>query len=97
MRTAAEWDELKVPEWALSLLINGDASGLDDAEERMVDEWASRFYRRAAELGGHVVFEVGEGRGFTWRPEFGLACDCADVTVLVLTSGAACASEGRAA
>jgi len=91
MTTISEYNELPIPTWALCYLVNADASGLEDGEQEMVDKYMEQFYKEAKEKGGHVIFspeadENGENKEsyFTWNPEFGLACDVEDCTVLIV-------------
>ena len=45
-----------IPDYALSYLVNNDASGLDDKEIETIDKYMSEFYDRATELKGFVIF-----------------------------------------
>ena len=82
----AETYEYTFPAYALSALINGDYSGLDDDDEEnlraflkresYVDDWdVKRDDDGAMENYGDTYFSK-------W-PEFGLACDCVDVVGIV--------------
>ena len=71
------------PAYALSALINGDTSGLEDDDEKNLNEFLKR---------EHYVDhwdvdrdENGEAKEpyFSKSPEFGLACNCVDVTGIV--------------
>lgn len=85
MNILSKYTELPIPTWALSYLVNGDASGIDDKEQKQADNYMDQFYREAKEKHGHVIFSCGDGEGsFTHYPEFGLACDCIDCTVLIV-------------
>jgi hypothetical protein len=85
MTTLKTYD-VQLPCWALSYLVNGDASGLENDEQAQVDAWAEQFYREAKSLGGYVVItEAPDGdRYFSHSPEFGLPCNCEDYQVLIL-------------
>lgn len=85
MKTIAEYTELPIPSWSLSYLVNGDNSGIDDKEQKQADDYMQQFYDEAKKHNGHVIFSCGDGEGsFTHNPEFGLACDCIDCTVLIV-------------
>lgn len=66
------------PTWALSYLVNGDASGLEDGEAEQVDEWVKENTERLqAKYPGasiELLFDDGEGDEFNPSPAFGLAC-----------------------
>ena len=65
------------PEWALSAIINGDYSGIESDEDcKLVEEW---------EKENPGIYGYGDCESyFTWRPEFGLACNCVELTVTQL-------------
>jgi hypothetical protein len=70
--------EAKLPSWAMSYIINNDASGLEDYEIRQVDEYLDRFYQ----MGSVVVgYNENEEPFFCSRPAFGLACDVLDCDI----------------
>lgn len=84
MQTVAEYSE-DVPNWALSYIINGDASGLESDEVAMVDEWMEFFSDKAKELGGNVVYSTTDDTNdFCSHPAFGLGCDTTKTDVLIL-------------
>jgi hypothetical protein len=77
MRTEL-YEDLSVPCWALSGLVNDDWSGVEDPE----DEERARLWLK--EFGPNPILSVEDGESFFDRyPEFGLACDCQTCTVLV--------------
>ncbi len=85
MQTISEYNKLAVPDYALPYLVNADNSGINDSETQTIDAWMQRFYDEAKQVGGHVIFSAGDGEGsFTHRPEFGLACNCVDCTILIV-------------
>ena len=87
MKTASEYTDLRIPDYALPYLVNGDASGLEESDVKAVDAYMAQYYDEARAIGGHVIFSAGDGEAsFTWYPEFGLACDCVDCTILVVHS-----------
>jgi hypothetical protein len=77
MRTEL-YEDLIVPCWALSGLVNDDWSGVEDPEdEKRARTWLDGF-------GPNPILSVEDGEpGFSRHPEFGLACDCQRCTVLV--------------
>lgn len=84
MKTIAEYTDLQVPSYALSYLVNGDASGLEDEDKQNIDAWFKQFKDEAKAVNGHVIFNPDtDSIGFVHCPEFGLACDCATSTVLI--------------
>lgn len=84
MKTLAEYQE-QVPNYALSYLINGDSSGIDDEDVRNADMWLDGYNQIADDLGGNVVLSVtDETNAFCRNPAFGLACDTTTVDVLIL-------------
>lgn len=82
MKTVAEY-EVKFPAWALSYVVNGDASGIEPEDKKQVDN-----YMRQYEGRGHVEVclpaEDNWESHFSWSPEFGLPCDVVDCTILIL-------------
>lgn len=65
-----------IPAYALTSLINDDASGIDEKDVENTDRFMKWFDERAKELGGHVTIDCGEEEpSFTHNPAFGLACD----------------------
>jgi hypothetical protein len=75
MTTLEAYDELRVPCYALPYLVNGDSSGLEPEDI-------------AQGLNAQVIFSVGgldsNESYFTNSPEFGLACDVEDCTILIV-------------
>jgi hypothetical protein len=62
---------VEMPDYSLSYLVNGDASGLEDEDVKNID--------------GQVIFDTIEEEGhFTHSPEFGLACHCVDSVILIV-------------
>ncbi len=67
-----EWNgktifKLDIPDWALCYLVNGDSTGLEGDEIKMVDEW----YRKN---NVEIVDPTEESDDFNRYPEFGLPC-----------------------
>ena len=71
------------PAYALSYLINGDASGLTDKEIKDVDEFVER--ENYIKHFDYDYEEHGEPY-FSKYPEFGLACDCVDLIGITWTT-----------
>ena len=65
------------PAYALSALFNGDYSGLEQEDIDNLED----FLKRESYID---IWDCGEDEpSFTRYPEFGLACDCVDVTGVV--------------
>ena len=74
-----------LPDYSLSYLINGDASGLDDDDIKNIDEFMEYYYNLADQLNGNVVIDVVSEEGFfTSYPAFGLACNCYESNINIL-------------
>ena len=69
-----------IPTWALSYLVDGDDSGLDAEDKKLVDEWVEK-----TRNGGRIdVCPPSDGEPyFDPCPAFGLACDVEDCDVVV--------------
>lgn len=78
------WYEFRVPNWALSYLVNGDSSGLTVEDVEMVDRWFAPFVKEAGDCKGIANFSPGEDAGFAAHPAFGLACDCSHAVIQIL-------------
>ena len=86
MKTLKEYDELAIPSWALSYLVNNDATGLSDEDRAQVDSFIADFEAEAKSLNAHVMFvdDAEGGEFFTNSPEFGLPCNCVEAKILIL-------------
>ncbi len=86
MKTLKEYDELAIPSWALSYLVNNDATGLSDEDQAQVDSFMQGFYDEAKTLNAHVMLadDADGGEFFCTAPEFGLACNCVEAKILIL-------------
>lgn len=72
--------EVGIPVWAMSYLINNDASGLEDGEIQQVDEFMACYYAM-----GHVIIGTpDENHYFSTCPAFGLPCDVFECTILIM-------------
>ena len=68
-------DTVNFPSYALSALIDGDYSGLEETDIKELEDWQ-------ASLPPFLTFEViDENSFFTSRPCFGLACDCVELSI----------------
>lgn len=85
MKTLKTYDQLAIPSYALSYLVNNDATGLTDEDQAAIDCFMQGFYDEAKSLGGHVLFcdDADCTPYFCKLPEFGLACDCIDAEILI--------------
>ena len=87
MKTIADWDNLKIPDYSLPYLINGDDNGLSDEDRNTIDGYMLQYYELAEENNGHVIigFEHSDEEPFfTWNPEFGLACNVMTCTIQIV-------------
>jgi hypothetical protein len=80
----------RVPTYALSYLVNGDASGLEAAEQSAADTWLAECTENllAAHPGATVELVTRDGAegSFTSSPAFGLACDCIPGAVVAMVA-----------
>jgi hypothetical protein len=78
----------KIPTYALSYLVNGDASGLEDADQSNIDQWfdTCRANLAASHPGAQISFQYrdSEDGSFTHSPAFGLACDCISGAIVAM-------------
>ena len=81
MKTVIERTE-KIPAYALSYLVNGDASGLEERELETIDSFMDKF----SMLGPVIVSPQDSEEYFTHTPAFGLPCMVVDTDIIVLTS-----------
>lgn len=85
MKTLETYDNLQVPGYALPYLVNGDDSGLDPEDVKIIDKWYREFTTTARLKRGQVIFSVDSDEGyFSNLPEFGLPCDVYDCTILIV-------------
>ena len=96
MHKISEYTELKIPDYALSYLVNNDSSGIEEEDIKNIDSFMEQFYTEAKENDGNVIFntsEIIDGDGeileyqepyFCHFPVFGLACNVVDCTVLIV-------------
>ena len=76
----------RIPSYALSYLINGDASGLPVEDKLRIDKWYQLWQDVADRVNGTVVIAPVDDREFyTKYPEFGLPCQCTECDILVLS------------
>ena len=72
---------VKIPTWALCYLINGDDSGLEAEDKKLVDDWVEK-----TREGGRIDVccpKEGEEAYFCRYPAFGLPCDVEECDVVV--------------
>jgi len=88
MKTACQEDNVLIPSYALSYLINGDASGLSDEDKAITDKWLSGWNARTEKVNGSLIIttvnEDYDDSDFHWNPEFGLPCNCNYCTIIIL-------------
>jgi hypothetical protein len=75
-----DYIEDNCPDYALSYLVNGDASGMEDEDVANCDEWLKSFSEKMARdypgLKTDLVFDDNAEPSFYRYPAFGLACNC---------------------
>jgi len=79
--------DANVPTWALSYLVNNDASGITEEDKKQVDGWRDKCIDalRAETPGASFDFFYSDQEGsFTHRPAFGLAADAIDGAMVAL-------------
>jgi hypothetical protein len=82
MKTIKEYT-IQLPEYSLCYLINGDSSGLSNIDIQAIDNWYAHIDNNTNH---QIIINPIEDEGhFTWYPEFGLACNCVDCTILILS------------
>lgn len=67
-----------IPNWAMTYLMNSDATGLDPSEVKEVDRW----WKGMTEEGYSVISPTDDTNEFCAYPEFGLACDTTKCEIL---------------
>lgn len=83
MKTLSNYD-VSIPSYALSYLVNNDASGIEEHEVKMIDDYMQQYYDEAEKLSAYVIFDVvSEDGHFSSSPELGLACDVYDCKILI--------------
>ena len=74
-----------IPAYALSYLVNGDDSGLEEEDIEAIDNFMEQFHREADEIKGYIVIDViSKDPFFTHNPAFGLACDCYECNICII-------------
>lgn len=58
MITVKEYKHLQIPIWALSYLVNDDASGITEEDKILVDKYMNRYYDFADAIDCHVIFAI---------------------------------------
>jgi len=77
--------EVKLPDYSLSYLINGDNSGLTPDDIATIDRYMDDYYNTALLYQGDVTVSVESEEGyFTNNPAFGLACNVYDCVIVIL-------------
>jgi hypothetical protein len=76
--------KVNMPEYALCYIHNNDASGIEEADVKAIDEYLQWYYDKAKAIDGHVIIGCSKEEGFfTWHPAFGLACTCIETEILI--------------
>lgn len=69
----------QVPDWAINYLFNGDASGLEEEEIQMVDQWEKQMLESGYDLG--LMEPVSNEPYFSHYPAFGKGCMVYDIAI----------------
>lgn len=81
-----DYIEDNIPDYALSYLVNGDASGITDEDKANCDEWLESTTERLQKQypGLAVDFVLSDNEPcFRPFPAFGLACNCIEGAIVV--------------
>lgn len=75
-----DYIEDNCPDYALSYLVNGDSSGIEEEDKKNADEWleylSAKMARDYPGLRTDLLFDDNAEPSFCHSPAFGLACDC---------------------
>jgi len=52
------YNNLRIPTWALSYIVNADSSGITEEDKNLVDKYLGVFEKAAENLGGDVIFSI---------------------------------------
>ena len=83
-------DVVRIPEYALSYLINADDSGIEAEDKINIDLWLTRLSNKWDCTPNDIIINPIEDdngnwdKEFTWAPAFGLACDVVSCDVVIL-------------
>ena len=84
MKLITKYEDINFPSWALCALLNGDITGLNDDEIKMIDSFSAEWMESAKIDGGTHFGQDTTGESyFSSNPEFGLDCDCYSMTVYI--------------
>lgn len=76
---------VRVPEYALPYLINGDNSNLTKDDIITINNWLKYYQDKSIVLKGAVSINlVNDNSYFSKHPTFGLPCTCIDCVILIL-------------
>jgi len=78
MKTIAEYDFENFPEYAQEI-----AEGADDGHPNDLSNY-ERWFNGLKTPRGYIVWSFDHDTHFSWRPEFGLACDCVTAKLKIL-------------
>jgi hypothetical protein len=77
---------VKMPDYALPYLINGDDSGLNESDKIAIDNYMTQFYAELSDINDQIIFDYDSELEsyFTWNPAFGLTCNVVDFTIAIM-------------
>ena len=85
MKTLAQYT-VNFPTWALNALINSDSSGITEDEDKIIEQWELDCLDGRPERSFAMYDGWQNEASFCSNPEFGLACDCVELKVLICTN-----------
>ena len=82
-----DYIEDNCPDYVLSYIVNGDASGIEDEDKENCDAWLAGLAKEMARdypgLSTDLVFDDEAEPSFRPYPAFGLACNCVPCAFVV--------------
>jgi len=73
----------EIPTWAMSMIINGDESGITEEDRVAVQAWVDFWAEKRAES-WHVSVPNDAEPHFCNRPAIGLPCDCLTCEIVMM-------------
>lgn len=99
MITHAEYD-VRLPDYSICYLINGDSSGLDESDILTIDNCMKRFYDIADSVNGSLIISVMDSDDnqesyFSSSPLFGFPCHVYDAKIIILVENSLPISQDK--
>ena len=80
MKIINTYENLSIPAYALPYLIYEDAGDMTETEIQKIERYMKQFYEQGLVI---INYLPDSEPFFTKYPEFGLACDCIDCSIVV--------------